>query len=155
MNNEKKKYHFNAIDAIIIVIVIAIVAFCAYKMFSVSGNDPLQSYKTYRVKVEMKIMRPGFEDYFKPGDTIYDRKINTEYGKIISVSAAPSKNYTISAVDGTPREVDVPEKCDITFILEIKSKEPIAVGQNISFKNSMAVASGFAIETELLEEAGK
>lgn len=155
MDNEKKKYRFNAIDAIIIIAVVAVIAFCAYKMVSVSGNNPLKSSDTYRVKVEMKVMRIGFDEYFKPGDKIYDRTMNTEYGKIIDVSAAPSKNYTISAVDGTAKEVDVPDKCDITFILEIQSDDVIAVGQYITFKNNLAVGSGFALETELIEEASK
>lgn len=150
MDNEKKKYRFSVIDAIVIIAVVAVIAFCASKMFSVLKSDPLSANDTYRVKLEMKIMREGFSDNFKPGDLIYDRIMNNYCGKIIEVSESPSTKTTVSSEDGTVKVVSVPEKCDITFILEIESDSPVAVGQLITFKNSRAVASGYALETEKL-----
>ena len=150
MDNEKKKYRFNAIDAIVILVILAVIAFCAYKMFSVLKSDPLKTDDTYRVKVEAKIVREGYSAFFKPGDAIYDRKMNTYYGKIVEVTEVPSTKLNVSQTDGTAKLVEVPERSDITFILEIESDKPVTVGELITFKNDRAIASGYALESEMI-----
>lgn len=151
MNSEKKKYRFNAVDIIVIVILLAVIAFCAYKMRSVSKESSPISTSSYIVTVEMTKMREGFGELFHKDEVIYSRTNGSVLGKIVDVKIDQCKEYTVSAIDGSIKQVILPDKYDITYILEINSSTQVAVGQYISFKTNRAVASGTALSVELVE----
>lgn len=151
MNTEKKKYRFNAIDLIIIIVILAVVAFCAYKMVGILDSAISPDAKTYTVTLEMKKVDLDMCQSFEANDPVYTRTDGTYWGHIVDVQYSQSKEYTYSSETGSVQEVTIDGKYDITFVLEIKSAEDVAVGTFISFRTNRAVANGYAHAVELKE----
>lgn len=122
MNKNGKLFGKISIIDIIVVVCIVVLAFGLYSHFTSSSDAVTSSSKT---KVEfvykVKSVRDFTVDALKKGGPMYDKETKEYMGEIIGVTADIAR-MEIGLIDGSYKEVEVPEKYDVYVTVQVDGK---------------------------------
>lgn len=140
----------NIVDLLIIVFAVVVIA-VGYKLLNAKIEPPAEEMQTVTMEITKK--RESFCKNIKIGDEVIEKVNNVPFGTVKAVSYKPAKEYTVSQIDGSVQNVDVPERFDATVVLEVPAKESVQVGTLLSLKAKHFTGSGYVLSVDTVEEA--
>lgn len=141
---EKKR--FNVLDWLIVLFCIAVLAGGAWFLTSRGKSADKSADKTVVAVLEVKEQYGAFETMLKHGEVLYDKVQNVEYGVLEDYEILPATKTTVSQLDGTVRNVEIPDRYDFHLSIRVPESEKVVVGKNLSLKAKLYRCSGYVIE---------
>lgn len=95
MENNKKKFKFNIVDAIVLLVVICAVAFVGIKVLGggLTGGDTSKYHVEYFLEES-----PDFAvDIIQIGDKVLDEQKDTDLGKVTAITSDESVSYGVNS----------------------------------------------------------
>jgi len=157
MSGEKKRFHLNWVDIVIIVVVLALAACAILLRNKVSGNDQKETY-TIRFTAEAQKLLPEIADSFILGEDIYDSSTNNYLGKIVSIKKSAYRHIEYSETAGKFTDCDDPIYQTLDMVIEgqgfadektiqIESKI-LQIGASIYLKGKGHATSAYVVDID-------
>lgn len=122
MNKNGKIFGKISIIDIVVVICVVVLAFGLYAKVN-SSSDAVTSTEKSKVEFVYKVksVRDFTVDALKKGGPMYDKETKEYMGEIIDVRADIAR-MEIGLIDGSFKEVEVPEKYDVYVTVQVDGK---------------------------------
>lgn len=116
---EKKRFRFNAVDAVIVILVLAAAAVVGYVIFTEKNNVAPQAEKV-RINYVMMVneMRSVYTDKVKVGDEVYESESEKYIGKVVQVSSTASKRTGTNRSNGDQVVTELENRRDLYVTVE-------------------------------------
>lgn len=135
-----KKY--NIIDILIVCLIAAVVA---GGIFAVRQFTKESETETKTIVLEIRQQKDSFCKVIKKGDVVYDGVENTKLGAVKDFEIKPAETDGKSALDGTIKRVQIPERYDILLHIEAPKDTDVQVGKQLWIETSLYKASGYIL----------
>ncbi len=122
MNKNGKLFGKISIIDIIVVVCVIVLAFGLYAKFT-SRSDAVTSSEKSNIEFVYKVksVRDYTVEGFQKGGPLYDSETKEYMGEITDVNSEPAK-MQVSLVDGTYKELEVPDKYDVYITVQVSGK---------------------------------
>lgn len=95
MENNKKKFKFNIVDAVILLVIVCAVAFVGYKFLGGSFSGGGES--VYHVEYFLEESPDFAVDIIKVGDKVLDEQKDTDLGIVTNITSDESVSYGVTS----------------------------------------------------------
>lgn len=111
--------------------------------------SPSAEYDKMTVKLKISNVRDITRDAIVIGDEVYTASGETLLGKIVDVKSKPSTK-AVDAKDGTVYEAEVPERYDVTMVLESQGRK-LADGYYVDSNTRLYYGKSIEVKTTTIQ----
>lgn len=155
MSEEKKKFHINWFDVVIIAVVLAVAGAAVLIRNKMTGESSEVKKYTMSFVAETQNVKPDTADTVKVGDSIYNSIENTYIGKIVEKHTEPHKLYEFSYELGQYIISEDPVYLDLYITIEGEGTVDVksinigayspAIGKQAYLKSKGYALAGFVV----------
>ncbi len=135
-----KKY--NIIDVLIVIVIAAIIGGGIFAVRMLTKED---NTETKTIQLEITEQKESFCKIIKEGDEVYDGTENKKLGKVVNFEIKTAQKYGKSAIDGTIKKSEIPDRFDILLDIEAPKDTDVQVGKQMWIETSTYKASGYIL----------